>query len=197
MERTTVSYKLKDLLAEVMHKRLVSDLQTHMFSMNIDECTSTNNQKVLSVLVSYFKDAQNECVVHHYLCTTLTVVKAAVIHSAILDNLMKDSIPPANLISNFSDSTNYMRGKKSCFETLLRSSAAHLVDIDGDTCHHIHNAARKFCSNFESQVEKLCDNLLIDTKYSSDRISARTVRDIRSEVPNTHTQSGTPLAICL
>lgn len=134
MERTTASYKLKDGLAEVMRKRLVSDLQTHKFSLNMGERTSTSNQKVLSILVSYLRDAQNECVVQHYHSTTLTVVNAAVIHSIILENFSKDSIPLENSISNLTDSANYMRGKKSGVETRLRSSAPHLLDIDGDTC---------------------------------------------------------------
>ena len=37
-----------------------------------------------------------------------------------------------DLISNFSDSTNYMRGKIAGFELLLRKEALHLLEIDGD-----------------------------------------------------------------
>ena len=168
MQRTTASYKLKEGLSEVIRKRLVADLQSHKLSMNMDECTSTNNKKVLSVLVSYFSDELNKCIVHHYLSTSLTVVKATIIHSVILDSLKKDNIPLDNLISNLSDSANYMRGKTAGFETLLRSSAPHLLDIDGDTCHHIHNSVRKFCSHFQSHVEGLCDDLFQDTRFNPD-----------------------------
>ena len=160
MQRTTASYKLKEGLSEVIRKRLVADLQSHKFSMNMDECTSTSNKKVLSVLVSYFSDELNKCIVHHYLSTSLTVVKATIIHSVIFDSLKKDNIPLDNLISNLSDSAG--------FETLLRSSAPHLLDIDGDTCHHIHNSVRKFCSHFQSHVEGLCDDLFQDTRFSPD-----------------------------
>ena len=49
-------------------------------------------------------------------------------------------IPIENLISDLSDSTNYMRGKKGGLEKRLRGKVPHLLNIDGDCCHHIHNS---------------------------------------------------------
>ena len=47
------------------------------------------------------------------------------------------------------DSCGVMRGVKNGFETKLRDQVApNLLDVDGDACHHIHNAAKKFTKYF-------------------------------------------------
>ncbi|KAJ8018676.1 hypothetical protein HOLleu_43217 [Holothuria leucospilota] len=57
MERTTCAYKLKEGVAEVVHKRLVHELKEKPFSINLDECTTKgSNQRILSILVSFFSD---------------------------------------------------------------------------------------------------------------------------------------------
>ena len=61
-----------------------------------------------------------------------------------------DEIPLTNLVSDLSDSTNYMRGKSGGLEKKLRDLAPQMLDIDGDLCHHVHNAVRKFCSYFDN-----------------------------------------------
>ena len=56
---------------------------------------------------------------------------------------MEDNeIPWSNLISVLMDSCNVMRGSKSGVEVRLRAKAPHMLNIDGDTCHHAHNAAK-------------------------------------------------------
>ena len=40
------------------------------------------------------------------------------------------------------DSCSVMRGSKNGFEVKLHENmASHLIDIDGDVCHHIHNVS--------------------------------------------------------
>ena len=52
-----------------------------------------------------------------------------------------------------------MRGCKTCFEKRLRHvPVPHLMDIDGDLCHHIH-IIKKFLNNFENCLEKLFQDL--------------------------------------
>ena len=73
-----------------------------------------------------------------------------------------------NLVSDSSDNTNYIRGKKSGLETKLFEKAPHSLDIDGDVCHHIHNTVKKFCSPFNNFLERLVDDIHTDSKYSTD-----------------------------
>ncbi|KAJ8039827.1 hypothetical protein HOLleu_13950 [Holothuria leucospilota] len=58
MEWTTCSYKRTDGIACVTHKRIVENMKPRPFSINLDECTNNSNERVLSILVSYFSDTQ-------------------------------------------------------------------------------------------------------------------------------------------
>ena len=70
-----------------------------------------------------------------------------------------------------------MRGSKSEFETLLHQGLTpHLFDVDGDTCHHVHNATRQFCQPFHLRIEELQADIFNDIKWSTD------LRDFLQEV---------------
>ena len=66
MGRTAATYKLKDGLSVYVHKTVVQKMQKYPFSINIDECTSSNNHKVFSILVSFFDAEECMCKVEHY-----------------------------------------------------------------------------------------------------------------------------------
>ena len=51
---------------------------------------------------------------------------------------------------------------------MLRKDVPHLLDIDGDVCHHIHNASKMFCKHFNHDVEQLVDDFHTEYKYSTD-----------------------------
>ena len=77
------------------------------------------------------------------------------------------SIPWENLISIMMDSYRVMRGEKAGLETHVRSrKAPHMLDVDGDTCHHTHNAAKSFTAPFNRHVERLVSDLNTDFKWS-------------------------------
>ena len=59
---------------------------------------------------------------------------------------------------------------------IRENQAPHLLDIDGDICHHVHNACKKFCSVFEHWAEGLFTDLHNDTKWSPD------LREFMSEI---------------
>ena len=75
-------------------------------------------------------------------------VDAQSLFDVIVDMFTTHDIPWTNLISVLMDSCSVMRGSKSGLETRVREKANHLSDIDGDSCHHIHNGSKKFCQPF-------------------------------------------------
>jgi len=159
MAACTASYKLNYGLAPYISSSVIEELQNSSFSINVDECMSNAHQKVFSILVPYYSEKQKLSIVQHYKSKAFNVVNAKTLFDYVKDVLAKDEIPLANLISNLCDSTNYMRGKKAGFETLLRNHAVHMLDIDGDTCHHMHNIVKKFLSPFEKYIEYLCSDI--------------------------------------
>ena len=50
-----------------------------------------------------------------------------------------------NLLAVLSDPASTMCGTVLGLETKLRGNLApHLLDIDGESCHHMHNIVKKF-----------------------------------------------------
>ena len=152
----TAAYKLREGLAANINEDLVELLRNVHFSINVDECMSNNYEKVFSVLVSFFSEEQISVVVQHYKSKSFTVVNAKKLYNFVIDTLEADGIQLTNLISTLSDSTNYMRGKVAGFETLMRKAAPHLLDIDGDTCHHAHNTAAQCAQSGNKVIFESC-----------------------------------------
>ena len=63
-----------------------------------------------------------------------------------------------------------MSGKYKWLEKLLRDKAPHLLDTDGDVCHHFHNTLKQFCKRFENFAEKLVNDIYWETKYSTNTL---------------------------
>nr|XP_047140460.1 uncharacterized protein LOC124815724 [Hydra vulgaris] len=176
MAGCTASYKLRHGLAAHIADNIKEDLRKSYFSINVDECLNNAHEKVFSILVSYYSENQMLSVVQHYHSKSFTVINAKILFDYIKSLFLNDEIPTDNLISNLSDSTNYMRGKKTGFETLLRLHVPHLLDIDGDMCHHMHNTVKRFLAPFEKYIEYFCKDVHNDLKWSPD------IRNYLSEI---------------
>ena len=169
MDRTTASYKMTHGLAEGFQQKLISSLQKFPFSKNIDESTSNNHKKVLTVLVSYYNTNEEKVMVEHWCSIEVTKANSESLFCEIVKLVEDSQIPWTNLVSVLMDSCAVMRGKKSGVEKRLRDEKApHLLDIDGDSCHHLHNSSKRLCAPFSYYLEGLFLDLHNDFKYSPD-----------------------------
>ena len=168
MNQTAASCKLKQGLSIYVLEEVGDCMKKYPFSINVDERTSNNSQKVFSILLSYLDIEIGESGVQHYESVSLIEVNAKSLLECIRNCFIKDDIPFENPVSDLRDSTNYMRGKRGGLETLLQSKAPQLLDTDGDVCQHICNTVKQFCKPFECFVEKWIDDIHLDTKYSAD-----------------------------
>lgn len=168
MERTSASYKFTFGLAKTLQEDLVSEVASARFySLNLDEAMSSNHQKVLAVLISFFSEAHQKVVIQHLGSLSLTRVDSCSVVSALEDLLSKNGLKWERCLSILMDSCNVMRGKKNGVEARLRNTVApHLLDIDGDSCHHIHGCCKKFTSAFGGIIERLFSDIFCDFKYS-------------------------------
>ena len=67
------------------------------------------------------------------------------------------------------DSCSVMRGSKNGFEIkLCESVVPALIDTDSDSCHHTHNASKKFTKIFDKYLEQLYQDIYSDFKWSED-----------------------------
>ncbi|KAJ4925581.1 hypothetical protein JOQ06_018307 [Pogonophryne albipinna] len=140
-------------------------------SLNVDESTSSSNKKVLAMLVSYFDQELKDVVLEHLGSLEVVKVNAASLEELICNFFKEKYIPWSNLVSIMLDSCNVMRGSKSGLETRIRQNHCKtLLDVDGDSCHHVHNAAKKFAEPFENYLEQLFTDLHTDHLWESDQI---------------------------
>ena len=62
-----------------------------------------------------------------------------------------------------------MRGSKAGLEIRICGTVApHLLDIDIDAAHRVHNSPKQFCMPFNNHVENLYDDVYFDFKWSQD-----------------------------
>lgn len=67
------------------------------------------------------------------------------------------------------DSCNVMHGSKNGLETRIRTErASQMLDVDGDSCHHIHNACKQLCQPFDHWVEYMHSDIHNNLKWSPD-----------------------------
>ena len=168
LDRCTASYKLSKGLARTMAEETLAEVRSTHFSLNVDESTSNNLKKVLAILISYCSSKCGEVVVEHLASVELERTTAETVFGAIISTLEEKSIPLDKMVSCLMDSCNVMRGSKNGVEQKLREKVPQLLDIDGDSCHHIHNAAKKFCAPFTYHCEGLFKDIFNDMKYSPD-----------------------------
>lgn len=117
------------------------------------------------MLVSYYHDDIQKVVVEHLGSLEVIKVNAVSLDSALCD-FFNHNIQWKYLVSMMMDSCRVMRGSKTGIETKILPT---LLDIDGVSCHHIHNAAKKFAEPFDHHLEQLFNDLHTDHQRSPDQ----------------------------
>ena len=177
MKRSSATYKLKHGVARTLTQKTIKAMQAQPFSLNMDEATAANSKKVLTVLVNYMDLTQKRIVTEHLTSIDLVRGDAKTIFAALDEFFKEKEIPWNNLMSILMDSCNVMRGSKAGLETLIRTlRAPHLLDIDGDANHHIHNATKKFCAPFKHWLEGLYTD--INNEFQHSTINQDVLREI-------------------
>ena len=171
MSRTMVSYKMTNGIARTYHGRTIASLKKNFFSLNIDESKANNESyetQFLTILVSYYCESLNRIIVEHLASIGLKALDSKALYSELVNIFNDYELDWNKLVSILMDSCNTMRGKKAGFETLIRKGgkdvpavAEHLIDIDGDACHHFHNTVGKLCEPFDNHIEDFFNNIAV------------------------------------
>lgn len=96
--RAAAAYKMVHGLGKTMKMEIITDLQRTPFSMNIDEATSKNHLKVLSILVSYLSPVLGR-VIHHLESVSMVRVRSQALFDEIVNIMDTNEIPWTNLMS--------------------------------------------------------------------------------------------------
>ncbi|XP_060790878.1 uncharacterized protein LOC132894778 [Neoarius graeffei] len=172
LSRTAAKYKMVHGMGKTFSDRIISNIRKLPFSINLDEATSSSDKKVLSILVSYYNPGRKAVDVEHLGSFEVLKVTTATLENALDKFFTDNDIPWSNMVSMMMDSCAVMRGSKSGLETRVRHNhCPELLDIDGDSCHHMHNASKRFSSAFNGHLEQLFSDLHTDHKWASDQRS--------------------------
>ncbi|CAJ1076411.1 uncharacterized protein LOC109616948 isoform X2 [Xyrichtys novacula] len=153
------------------------------------------NAEVLSMLVCYYHADLRKVMVEHLGSLKILRVDAASLEKVLFDFFEKNNIPWHNLVSLLVDSCAVMRGSKTGLEIRIHQHCPNLLDVD--SCHHIHNAAKKFSKAFDGYLERLFSDLQVDHQWSPDQVMYLK-EDIKSpRLQPTEGLCQSSLALCL
>ena len=167
MHRTTASYKLTYGLGKTVKDKLKDKQRSAVFSVNLDEATSSNSLHVLTLFASYYDPGQNDVVTDHLASVDVPSVDASSLFDKIKEIFEKCNLSFSKLLDMLMDSCSVMRGEKGGLETRVREVAPHLIDVDGDSCHDIHNFVKKMTSHFRYSLESLFREIYHDFQHSA------------------------------
>ena len=138
---------------------MLSKVRSTYYPLNLDEATSSNHHRVLTVSASYFNQGE-KVVFEHLASNNVPAVTIENILNTLINLFKEKSMPWKNLLATLIGSCNVMRGSKNALEKQIKEKRpAKLLDIDGDSCHHIHDVAEKFKKHFDANLELLFINI--------------------------------------
>lgn len=125
------------------------------------------------MLVCYYHTDLHKVMVEHLGSVEILRFDAASLEKVLSDFFRDNNIPWHWQSGKFVslDSCAVMRGSKTGLETRIQQYCPNLLDVDGDSCHHIHNAAKKFSEAFDGNLERLFSDLQVDHQWSPDQVN--------------------------
>ena len=119
--------------------------------------------------MSFFCEEKKEVVFRHLVSLNMPSVTTNDIYIALVSHFDKKKIPWEHCLASLMDSCNVVRGSKSGLKKKLHESVCpNLLDIDGDSCHQIHNGCKVFTEVFGKHLEHLFQSVYSDFKWSED-----------------------------
>lgn len=115
-------------IAPEFKKHLSEKLNKCMFSLNIDEASSQNMDKILNVLVRFFDDDVTR-VTQHLASRKVNIANASALMVEVKDVLQSYDLEWKQVTSILLDNCAVMRGKKTGLETQARKENPYLLDV--------------------------------------------------------------------
>lgn len=171
LEKTSISkssatYINTHGVAKHFKDELKDKVRGKMLSLNVDEATNNNNDKILNVLVQYFDEESNRIEIRHLGSRKQNVATAKSILESIESILSEYEIDWCQILSVLMDNCSTMRGVRGGVETLIRQKNPNLLDVSGDTVHMVNNVAKTLLTHVDEGVQEFCSDLYYDIEES-------------------------------
>lgn len=166
MSPTSATYINTHGMAKAFKNEVKAKVKDQLISLNLNEATNRNQDKVLNILVQYFDSETNKIVIDHLGSRIQNVATAVEIVKSIESVLEEYDIAWKQIISVLMDNCSTMRGEKGGVETLIREKNGLLLDISGDTIHMLSNVAKTLMKSTDQGIQNLCSNIYYDIEKS-------------------------------
>ena len=166
ISRTSAAYISTHGVAKSFKDDLKEKLKDRKLSLNIDEATNNNNDKILNIIVQYYDTESSRVVIDHLGSRKQNLATAANILQSIEHILEEYEIQWTQIVSVLMDNCSTMRGVRGGVETLMREKNPNLMDISGDTVHMVNNVAKALLSHIDSAIQEFCSDIYYDVEES-------------------------------
>ncbi|KAL5016272.1 hypothetical protein ScPMuIL_005861 [Solemya velum] len=163
---TSATYITTHGVAKSFKEEVKTKAKDKFVSLNMDEATNKNNDKVLNILIHYFDEETSQVVIDHLGSRIQNVATAAEIVKSVESVLQEYDIKWSQIVSVLMDNCSTMRGVKGGVEALVRAKNGCLLDISGDTVHMISNVAKTLMKNVAQGLQSICSDIYYDVEES-------------------------------
>ncbi|GBM99555.1 hypothetical protein AVEN_93117-1 [Araneus ventricosus] len=125
MERTAATYVTGYGVAKTMREELVAKLNKNYFSLNVDEATNSNGDKVINVLVRVYDDEKKKIITAHLDSRKENISTANHIFLHLKKLLDSNEISFSKVINCLLENCNTMRGCKKGVEGCKQEFVTH------------------------------------------------------------------------
>lgn len=125
-----------------------------MFSLNADEATNNNNDKIFNVFAQYYDEESEKIEIAHLGSRKQNVVTSADIMDSLQSILSEYKLEWS--LSVLMDNGSTMRGVRGGVETLVRQKNPHLPNVSGDTVHMVNNVAKTLMNCVDQSCGSIC-----------------------------------------
>ena len=152
MRRTKCTALILNVLSPCYFSELIEDIGTSFYSLIVDESTTIDTKKCMSVMVRYYSITKKSIVTTFYKLIELEGGDADSMFNAFKKELESDGLKLSNMIGIGIDGANVMIGKKNSFTSRLKLLVPHLVVVKC-LCHSLHLAAENACLVLPKQLD--------------------------------------------
>ena len=166
LSRFSATYINTHGVAKSFKEELKEMVRGKMVSLNLDEATNNNNDKIVNILIQVYGEDEKQIFLRHLGSRIQNRATAQDIMDSIESVLKEYGIEWCNVLSMLMDNCSTMRGVRGGVEALARVKNPNLLDVSGDSVHMIDNVAKALLSKVNSNLQSFCSDMFYDIEES-------------------------------
>ncbi|KAI5743287.1 hypothetical protein M8J77_016459 [Diaphorina citri] len=155
LHRTKCIGLINNVLSPCMLEDLICDIGQSYYSMIIDESTTIDTKKVMSLIIRYFSHRENKVVTTFYRLLEIEAGDHLTMVTAFQSALEKDGLKIDKLLGIGIDGANVMTGKYNSFSSKLKELIPHLFGYE------FNKYSSTVSSNILKEIQQNCLNYLV------------------------------------